>query len=287
MSERGAALVEALIVIATAGVIWAAAVAVIADLPPLAAAWEDAAAARQRVRVLESRVARVAASAAPIETDVNGARVQVPAVWPRRLGLFRPGAAGEVAADAITIVSRVDAHRAVTLASALAAGGGSAAFTPRPGCGMAADCGLRPGDVLLAIAVDGACGLFRLTAASARLELAPIMQSGAPVFEPGSALLPVTITVLSFDAAEQAIRRYDGYRSDNVLVDGIASATFAMWPPASSLLADGPFVGAGPLAYDRDQLEIRAVSLRIALAGDRYRASAPGALLEWRLAPWR
>ena len=287
MSERGAALVEALIVIATAGLVWAAAVAVIADLPPLASAWEEAAATRQRARVLESRVARVAAAAAPIGVDVDGARVQVPSVWPRRLGLFRPGAAGEVAADAVTMISRVDALRAVTLASALAAGGGSVAFATQSGCGSAADCRLRPGDLLLAITRDGACGLFRLTAVTARLEVDAIVQAAAPVFEPGSVLLPVAISVFSFDADERAIRRYDGYRSDNVLVDGIASAAFAVSPHAAATLGDGPLVGTGPLAYDLDQLSIQTVSLRVTFTSERNRASAPGAMLEWRVAPWR
>lgn len=287
MNDRGAALIEALIATATAGVIWAAAVAVIADLPPLAAAWEEAAAARQRVRVIESRVARAAAAAGPIEIGVDGARVRVPAVWPRRIGLFRPGAAGEVADGAVTFLSRVDGHRSVKLASALAAAGGSVAFTAEPGCGSTGDCRLRQGDLLLAVARDGTCGVFRLTEVTGRLELDAIVQSAAPVFEPGSVLLPITIDVFSFDAGERAVRRYDGYRSDNVLVDGIAAAGFTASPHAAGMLADGPFVGSGPLAYDADQLSIRGVTLRATLTSDRNSAFARGALLEWMVPPWR
>src|SRR5688500_9576275 len=143
MNERGAALVEALIVALTAAVIGASAMRVIAQLPPQAARWEDASAARQRVRAIETRIGRIAAGAAPIELDIDGARVRIPAIWPRRLGLFRPGAAGEVSTAHVTLLSRADGHRVLVLASALGAAGPPVAVTAQQGCGSSAMCGLR------------------------------------------------------------------------------------------------------------------------------------------------
>lgn len=270
---------------ALTGLIWAAAARVLAELPAQAAAWEDAAGARQRVRAIEARVARLAAGATAIELEVDGRRVRVPAIWPRRLGLFRAGGAGEVSASAVTFLSRAGAQRSVVLASALNEGESSVAFVTGAGCGADAACGIRAGDMVLAVSRDAACGLFRVDAAGARLELAAIMPPAAPVFAPGSVLLPIAVDAISFDAGEGALRRYDGYRSDNVMADGLRAAAVDLVRPSSAALHDGPFAGAGPLAYDVDQLAISGVGLRLALA-NAARGAAPGASLRWRARPW-
>ena len=280
MAERGAALIEILIVTAISAVIWAMAIGVIAELPAGNAAWDEAAAARQAVRAIEARLARLTAAAVPIEVDVGGSVVRVPAVWPRRLGLLRPGAAGDVSREAVTIVSRADGHRAVSLASALPAGGGSVAFEARAGCGSAPACGLRAGDVVLAIDGAGVCAVFRVIAAGARLELEPLMPGAG--FGPGSAIVPVTIDVIAFDAAESALRRYDGYRSDNVVADGVAGLAIVHRAPG---LGDGPFVGEGPMAFDVDQLSIAAIEIELTMAGSAG-ASESRLQFAWRLGLW-
>ncbi|HUF22970.1 MAG TPA: hypothetical protein VMN81_02490 [Vicinamibacterales bacterium] len=284
MGERGSALLEALIASALVAVIGAAVLGVLAELPAQAARWEEAAAARQRVRAIEVRLARIAAGARPIELQVDGARVRVPSIWPRRLGLFRPGAPGEVSPDAATFLSRVDGHRAVVLRSALGSGSSSVAFTTEPGCGTAAACGLRAGDLLLAVSREGACGLFRVSAAGERLDLAAIMEPAAAAFEPGSVLVPVVIDAMSFDPDEGALRRYDGYRSDSVMADGLQRGVFEPWPAAA--LGDGPFIGAGPLAFDVDQLSLEGVGLRLAARPVARTPPAPGAWLRWRAGRW-
>jgi hypothetical protein len=283
---RGSAIVEALIATAIAGMVWAAAAGVIARMPAQAAAWEEAAAARQRARAIETRVARMAAGAGPIAVEVDGTPVRVPAVWPRRLGLFRPGAAGEVSTSALTLLLRVDGHRVVFLAGPLGAGTSSVAFTNGPGCGAAAACGLRAGDVLLAVRRDGACGLYRVGAVEVRLDLAAIMEPGAPVFEPGSVLVPIAIEVLWFDPVDGALRRYDGYRSDNVMADGLADVVIEHWPHAPAALAGGPLVGTGALAYDLDQLSVEGVSFRLVPAAPARGAPSPGARPGWRTRRW-
>lgn len=284
MDERGAALLEALIASALALVIGAAVLGVLAELPAQAARWEEAAAARQRVRAVEVRLARIAAGARSIELQVDGAPVRVPSIWPRRLGLFRPGGAGEVSAGAVTFLSRVDGHRDVVLASALGSTASSVAFAPGPGCGAAPACGLRAGDLLLAVSRDGACGLFRVSAAGERLDLAAVMEPGAPAFEPGSVLVPIVVDALSFDAGAGALRRYDGYRSDNVMADGLRDGVFEPWPAAA--LGDGPFIGTGPLAFDVDQLSLEGVGLTLSALPVPRMPPAPGARLSWRAGRW-
>lgn len=286
MRDRGAALVEALIVTATAGLIWAAAVRVLADLPAQASAWEEAAAARQGLRVIEARLARLAAGAEVIALDVDGRDVRIPAVWPRRLGLFRPGAAGDVSARDITILSRVDGHRSLMLASALGADGSSVDASPRQGCGSAPACGLREGDAVLAAARDGECGLFRVDAAGTRLALAPLMQPGIQAFPPGSVLIPIVIDAVAFDAAEGALRRYDGYRSDSILVDGLRRVTITAAAAQPITLGDGPFIGSGPLAYDVDQRSLSGIEMSIEPI-DGARGGLPRVVtLRWRARAW-
>jgi hypothetical protein len=280
MAERGAALVEMLIVTAISAVVWTAALAVIADLPARAAAWEEASAERQTARAIEARVARLAGGASPIEVDVEGAAVRVPPVWPRRLGLLRAGAPDAVSPGAVTIVSRTDGHRAVSMTGALPAAGGSVAFEPRAGCGSAAACGLRPGDLVLAIDRHAACGLFRVIAAGAGLDLDAVM-SGVTLGS-GSVIVPVSVDVIFFDPEESALRRYDGYRSDNIVADGIAAVTVAFRGASPLSLADGPFVGAGPMAFDADQLSITGID--VGLTPEPRAAGLPARIqLAWRV----
>lgn len=283
MSERGAALVEALIVTATVGLIWASAVRALAELPAQSVRWETASAARQGVRVIETRVARLAA-VTPIAIEVDGAVVRVPAVWPRRLGLFRPAQAGDVSVSEVTFLSRTDDHRVLILTEALPREGGSVAFSAPAGCGTAPACGIRASEIVLAIERSGACGLFRVTLAGARLTLAAIAESGADAFAPGSVVLPVRVDVVSFDRDERALRRYDGYRSDNILVDGLDEARFEM--DADGPLGDGPFIGTGPLGWDVDQLCIRRLRLQITLTAAADAAFARTAAYGWRVRSW-
>lgn len=261
MGERGSALIETLIVAAVMGVVWAAAARVLADLPAQAAQWEDAAARRQAVRAIESRLARAARSAATMVFDVDGEAVEIPSVWPRRLGLWRPDDPGVVKADAMTVLTRPAVQRTLTLGEPLPASGGRVLAVPDAGCGAMAACGIVRGDAVLAVDRTGAVGLFRVTGVGQQLELDALMPSAAPVFALGSLLTPVIVDVFEFDAAEGALRAYDGYRSDNIVADGVASMAISYG--AQAPMNDGPFVGSGGLAYDIDQRRVTAIELRV------------------------
>lgn len=276
-------MIEALLAMAIVGFIWAAAAAVLTQVPAQAARWEAAAAMQQRVRVIEARVGVLAASAAVIEASVEGRVIRIPGVWPRRLGATRPGAQAEVSSVAATFLTRNGAQREMTLLEPLAASGGDVAVAPGAGCGSAVACALREGDIVLVAAADGACGLYRVTAAGARVRLDALMMQGRASFDPGSAMLPVRVDVIAFDAGESAIRRYDGYRSDNVMIDEVSAMSFG-WP--AGVLGDGPFVGTGPLAYDVDQLMVREVTLGVDLVDSTGRITRRTSLA-WRTGPWQ
>lgn len=301
MSSRGAALVDAIVALAVTAVVCLAAAEILIALPARNARWDESAEARQRLRVLDARVAGRITHATPIEVDVAGTRVRVPSLWPRRLGFWHADDVAHVTDAAITVLARADGHRELTLVSALGSTGGVVDVTSAAGCGTAAFCGLTVGDIVLAVSADNACALFRVQGVTPLLDLAALM-SGGPGFATGAVLVPGVVTVVAFDPDEHAVRFYDGYRSDNVLVDEVEAVTFVLEPaapPASDLaewggpfvdeaghwrgsgaLGDGPFVGSGPMTFDIDQLACGGVSASIVLTG------APGVATTWRTPQW-
>ncbi|MDQ3070502.1 MAG: hypothetical protein M3R55_12340 [Acidobacteriota bacterium] len=284
MSERGAALVESLVALAVTAAVWAAATSALSALPALAARWEDHSALRQRARVVDSRAGRALAGAGPIDVTVDGRALRVPAVWPRRLGLVRPDAARVVSSSSVTIVSRTDMHRVLILDGALAGSPADVNATAAPPCGSAPWCGVGEGDMVLAVDRTGACALYRVTSLGVRMRLEALMP-GPERFEPGSVVVPVAVVVFEFDAQEQAIRKYDGYRSDNVLVDAVRAVAIDAGLAPGALL-DGPFLGAGAMAYDADQLAIRRIAMRVEMADAAAAASRRVDRFEWALG-WR
>ena len=307
MSDRGFALADALVATALMAVICMAAADMLVALPSLAANWDEAADARQRLRVAEGRIASVAAGAGPILVEAGGRVARVPSVWPRRLGLWRSDAPAVVASSALTIIARADGHRLLMTAGVLGAAGGVVDVVSGDGCGTPPACGLAPGDLVLVVSRESACGLFRVLDADARLALDALMPGAAETFEPGAVVVPVGVTVLAFEPADGELRLYDGYRSDNVLIDGVAAFEVALESGAPPLfdprerggpfvddagvwkgtgtLGDGPFIGAGSMAFDVDQLLLSRVSASIALAGAPGRPSF-GGRLEWGVPPW-
>lgn len=307
MSDRGFGLAEALVATALMAVVCMAAADMLVALPSLAAGWDDAADARQRMRVVEARIAAVAAGAAPILVEAAGSVVRVPSLWPRRLGLWRPDAPAVVTSGALTIIARTDGHRVLTAVDGIGPGGGAADVLPGDGCGTSPACGLVRGDLVLVVSRDSACGLFRVLDAGARLTVDGVMPGATQAFEPGAVVVPVAVTVLAFESTDGELRVYDGYRSDNVLIDGVATFAVALErasPPTfdarerggpfvddqgvwkgTGALGDGPFVGAGSMAFDADQLLLNRLSISIALAGMSGRPRV-GGHLEWGIPPW-
>ena len=307
MNERGFSLVDALLSVAIMSIVSASAMRVVTTLPLQTARWHDAAESRQRLRVIDGRGAQLAANAGPIALDIGGVVARVPSLWPRRLGLLRAGAVTDVSVSAVTFLARADGHRVLTLVDVLGGGGGDVAVAPQPGCGAATACGLAPGDAVLVVSSVSACGLYRVSAIGARLTLEALMP-GAAGFAAGAALVPVSVTTMYVDDETDELRLYDGYRSDNVLIDAVESLSIDLAPaspPAFAMgerggpfvdedgawrgtgrLGDGPYAGTGALAFDVDQLALRGVSLRVTLAAQAGVAS-PSARLIWRTLGWR
>ena len=307
MNERGFSLVEALVALAVMSLVWASATGVLVALPAQTARWHDAADARQRLRVVDARGARLAANAGPIALRVGARVARVPSLWPRRLGLVRAGAVTDVSTTAVTFIARTSLQRVMTLDDALSASGGSVAVSPGPGCGSAAACGLASGDTVLVVSETSVCGLYRVVAAGARLTLEGLMPDGAGGFAAGAAIVAVMVTTMFLDEDSGELRLYDGYRSDNVLIDGVQGLTVALeagaalpfetgeqggpfvdeegaWP-GTGRLGDGPFVGSGPLAFDVDQILLRGVAMDLTLVAAPP-AAPPAAAVTWRTRGW-
>jgi hypothetical protein len=281
MGEHGATLIEAVVAVAIVAVVSAAALGVLADLPAAAAAWEEHAAVRQRLRLIDSRVGDVVSAATPIDVEMDGEAVRIPSIWPRRIGLTRADPAGAVSSTAVTVLLRNDGHRLLRLIDRFAGSPVEPRTSAGDGCGADAGCGVRTGDSVLAITASGACGLFRVVSAGTRLRLEALVNPEAE-YAAGSVLVPIEIVVLTFDAAEGGIRKYDGYRSDNVMLDGVTEARWIV--DGDGALDDGPFRGSGALAYDVDQLRITRVALEAAVARP---GGAMRALFDWRPRVWR
>lgn len=307
MNERGFGLVDAIVATAVMAVVALAASGMLVALPPAVARWDDNADARQRLRVLDARVAELTSRASPIVTRVDDVVVRVPSLWPRRLGFWSPDDPDVVSSTSLTIVSRVDAHRELTTLDPVGAAGGAVRMMPGAGCGTAPRCALAEGDVVLVIARDNACALFRIADARDPLVVAALMPADTPSFDAGAVAIPVSATVIAFERASSEVRVYDAYRSDNVLMDGVASIEFALVPEGTvsfdpdeyggafldtdgarrdtGALGDGPFVGRGAMAFDVDQLRFGGVTVSLALTGTPGRAPYAAAL-EWRIPPW-
>lgn len=307
MTERGSALIEVIVALAVAAAITAQVVAVLVQLPPQANRWEDTSELRQRMRVIETRMGAAVAGAGPIVLQVHGAVVRVPALWPRRLGLVRAGLPADVSTAEVTFLSRPDGHRALTLDEAMPAGGGAVAATGSDGCGADAACGLAEGDAVLIAEPGGAFGLYRIEEAGGPLTLSALMPAGVPAVTAGALVVPVAIDTIGLDAGAGELRVYDGYRSDNVIVDRLEGVTIRLeagerpHPGAGELggpffdvagswrgtgrLGDGPFAGAGALAFDIDQLLMRQVVVDAVLR-EPVSALLTPLHFEWRSAAW-
>jgi hypothetical protein len=160
--------------------------------------------------------------------------------------------------------------------------------------------------VLIATA-EGAFGLYRVEDAGARFTFTALMPAGVPALTPGALVVPIVITTISLDAEAGELRSYDGYRSDNVIVDRLDSMTIHLEagerprPGAGELggplfdeagfwrgtgrLGDGPFAGAGSLAFDIDQILMRQVVVDAVLREAASPVLTP-LHFEWRPAGW-
>lgn len=212
----------------------------------------------------------------------------------------------QVRTDGLTTlaVSR-DGGAEVRLADALPGAGAEVRLAPAPGCARSG-CGYRTGDLVLVFDARPAWALFRVRGAGERT-LA--LEQAGPIgtaFAAGAAVAPVEVRHYYFDDRRRQLRRYDGWRGDFPVVDGLAAVRFryfggaaAAGPPCAAgapaawrgpleeidtdRFTDGPWCGPAGSPFDADLLRVRAIGfdLRVESAasgppGSGLRLPAPG-----------
>ena len=212
----------------------------------------------------------------------------------------------QVRTDGLTTlaVSR-DGGAEVRLADAVPGSGAEVRLAPGPGCARSG-CGYRTGDLVLVFDDRPAWALFRVRGTGER---ALALEQAGPIgtaFAAGAAVAPVDVRHYYFDDERRQLRRYDGWRGDFPVVDGLAAVRFryfggaaAAGPPcpagapdarrgpleeiAPDRFTDGPWCGPAGSPFDADLLRVRAIGfdLRVESAasdwpGSNRRLLAPG-----------
>jgi hypothetical protein len=237
----------------------------------------------------------------------------VPAVWPRRLGRWSADVVPLAWADRLSVLTVPLLAPQAPMAAALLAGADQVAIAAHAACGIDPTCGFRRSQHVL---VSDATGR---TFAAQVADVAPgliVLDQPAPMTLALPGFVTVTsLTVLYFDAARRQLRRYDGFASDQPLVDDVVWAAMRYYgdplPPrypavagqttcvaeadgsprlpflgpapaplvelSAGALSDGPWCGGEPWLYDADLLRVRAirVTLRLQAGSPAVRGVGP------------
>jgi prepilin-type N-terminal cleavage/methylation domain-containing protein len=230
--DHGFTLIELVVSLALALVVFGAAVSLLEVHTPLAQAGPRRSDLQQRGRVAtdllvsELGSAGAWADAGSIDPGLAG---RVPVLHPRRLGLRGADATGTARPDVITLVragrSAAPARLRLPVESgvlSLESGRGCAASLPL--------CGLTEADDVVVMDQEGRHDFFRVgevTGTTAPL----LLRQGAAAFTLPSGSIATRIETRTFymDAAARQLRQYDGYRSDVPVIDDVVSVRFEYW----------------------------------------------------------
>ena len=287
--EAGLSLLEAIVTLALTLVVLAGLYGAVRPALRLNRSLPAMADAQQRLRHAFDRLHAdlMAAGRGTTRVDPGPLPRRLPAVVPYRVG--RRAGDGEhrrVRSDAITVLSVPPEGGVETrLLHPVRGPGAEAGLAPTPACTPAA-CGYRTGDLVLIFDDRPAWGLFRVAGTGGRtLRLGPVGPTAA-AFEAGAAIAPIDVSHYYLDADRRQLRRYDGWRGDFPLLDGVAALEFRFFgdPPAAggpcggegpgaprgrleeiplARFTDGPWCGPARSPFDADLLRVRAVGLDI------------------------
>jgi hypothetical protein len=268
--------------------------------------------ARMTVASLSAALSRAGAGAASGSSPGPLLRF-LPAVL---AGRGAPPAVGSFAADAIGIISAIDAPPAA-LTLPVASGETAIELAYDPSCG--APCGFTDGGSVLVFDGHGDFDLFTVTSIDAvALGVRPTGLGTGGVYAAGATVLAVDLRIYYLDRGARELRLWRGWRNDFAVVDHVVDLRFEYLgdtqppespaPPASgenclyasdgtlrpretfaahggrfanlppAVLSDGPWCGSGATPFDADLLRIRAVSamVRLEVVDATLRGSVPG-----------
>lgn len=314
--DSGYLLIEALVAVGILAAVTALVAHVLLDGRRLV----DATAARtdlqQRSRMAVSLLTAAIADAGAGAGSGAVAGPLVRFLPPVLAGRDAPPGTGSFAADAIGIISAIDAAPAM-LALPAAAGDTTLDLTYDPSC--AAPCGFADGLSVVVVDGHGNFDLFTVTSADpVMLGVRPTGLGTGAVYAAGAAALAVDLRIYYLDRDARALRLWRGWRNDFAVIDHVVDLRFEYFgdprPPESpprpasgenclygsdgelrprealpahagrfaeltpAMLTDGPWCGTGTTPFDADLLRIRAVSIsvRLEVVDAALRGSVPG-----------
>ena len=233
----------------------------------------------------------------------------LPPIVPYRMGRrARDGEHRQARSDAITTLT-VSPDGGAEARLLDAAGGSGAEVRLAPGAACARPgCGYRAGDLALVFDERPAWALFRVRDTGERTLVLDQVGPAATAFAAGAVVAPVDVRHYYFDEERRQLRRYDGWRGDFPMVDGLAALRFRFFGGAEAAgspctaeasdarrgrleeiplerFTDGPWCGPAGAPFDGDLLRVRAIGLDIRVGsvvpegtGPVRRLLAPGSV---------
>ena len=271
--DRGFSLVELLVASAILLTVCAGVVEMLSRALAAAPVLEETTDLHQRARVASEAVAADARQAAA--GSGSGALSRVIAAVEPRASLDPPGSATD---DVLTLRYGVARGARGQLAAAL---GPTATALALAGAGCPAGttaCGFTAGSYGLLVDGTTLAAFVEVDAIGpGSLAISDLSGARPGTFAAGAEIVEATEVTYRFDPGARQLLRTEG-GGTFVVVDNVVSARFAYFdegllPMPLAIFRDGPFLGAGALAFDADLRRIRTVraSLRLETAIDRMR----------------
>lgn len=271
--ESGFSLVELLVASAILLTVCAGVVDMLSRALAAAPVLEETTDLHQRARVASEAVAADARQAAA--GSASGALGRVIAAVEPRAGLDPPGSAAD---NVLTLRYGVARGARGRLAAALDPGAGSLTLVAA-GCpaGTIA-CGFTAGAQAMLLDGTGLAAFVHVDAtAPGSLAISDLSGARSATFPAGTEILEATEVTYRFDPAARQLRRTEG-GGTFVVADNVVDARFSYFdegllPMPLAIFRDGPFLGAGTLAFDADLRRISTVRawLRLETGIDRMR----------------
>ena len=212
----------------------------------------------------------------------------------------------QVRSDAITMLSvPADGGAETRLLDAMTGSGAEVRLAPAQGCARSG-CGYRAGDLVLVFDDRPAWDLFRVRGVGEGTLALEQVGPTATAFPAGAVIAPLDVRHYYLDEEQRQLRRYDGWRGDFPVLDGLAALQFRFFggavvagspctvevsdAPQGPLqeipldrFMDGPWCGPAGSPFDADLLRVRAIGFDIGVEdvapdrpGSGRRLPAPG-----------
>jgi prepilin-type N-terminal cleavage/methylation domain-containing protein len=275
--DRGFSVVELLVASAILLTVSAGVVGMLSRALAAAPVLEETTDLHQRARVASEAVALDARQAAA--GSGSGALSRVIAAVEPRASLDPPGTATH---DVLTLRYGVARGARGRLAAALDPSAGSIALVSTGCPGGTTACGFTAGSYAMLLDGTGLAAFVRVDATGpASLAVTDLSGARPGSFAAGAEIVEATEVTYRFDSGARQLLRTEG-GGTFVVADNVVNGRFSYFDEGLlampiEIFRDGPFLGAGALAFDADLHRISTVRawLRFETAIERMRGSDP------------